>query len=309
MNRVTAKIFNIQTMSTEDGPGIRTTVFMKGCPLACLWCQNPEGLSMKIHLVHHRLRCIGCGTCRENCPRGALIFTEQGIVFSSDCRTCLTCAKACPANAIRVIGEEITVDDLLARLLQDLPFYRNSGGGVTFSGGECLLQQQFLLDILPRLKEKDVHVCLDTCGYISPEIFREVVPLAQLVLYDLKLFDDEKHRLYTGVSNKLILENACWLGRSGIPVWIRVPIIPGYTDDEENIEALALFIKKNLLAAQRIDLLGYNDICAGDYEKLRMDYPLKDTPRVKESTMMNLRRIMEQSGVKEITVSNFEKGV
>lgn len=309
MKRDTAMIFNIQTMSTEDGPGIRTTVFMKGCPLSCRWCQNPEGLSLKVHLVHDRLRCIGCGTCRENCPRGALLFTEKGIVFSPDCQGCLTCVGVCPATAIRAIGEEISVDELLARLLQDRPFYRNSGGGVTFSGGECLLQHEFLLNMLPRLQEEGIHVCLDTCGHISHEIFREVVPRAQLVLYDLKIFNEERHRLHTGVSNRLILENACWLGRSGIPVWIRVPVIPGYTDDAGNIRDIALFIKENLPAAERIDLLGYNDICAADYEKLQLDFPLKGAARVKESTMMDLRRIMEMSGVKNITVSNYEQGV
>ncbi|MGI6614865.1 MAG: glycyl-radical enzyme activating protein, partial [Dethiobacteria bacterium] len=302
---LTATITNIQTMSTEDGPGIRTTVFMKGCSLRCLWCQNPEGLSPKTELAHEPLRCIDCGACLQNCSAGALSRGERGLIFGGSCRLCLKCAENCPAQAIRVFGEKMELEALLDRLIRDRPFYNHSGGGVTFSGGECLLQHRFLLAALPKLRAASVHSCIDTAGCVSPQVFKAVASEADLVLYDLKIMDSEKHKLFTGASNKQILENAAWLGASGIPFWIRVPVIPEYTADEGNIRAIADFIRKQVGPVERIDLLGYNDLCATDYEKLGLPYKLKAVPRVSKETMLALREIMLESGARRVTIANY----
>ena len=306
---LTARIFNIQPMSTEDGPGIRTSVFFKGCPLKCAWCQNPEGLTMDVHLLHEPLRCIGCGTCMENCPNGAIKTGEKGLWFDLNCQKCMACVNGCPAMAIRSVGEDITLSELKEKLLQDLPFYKNSDGGVTFTGGECMLQPEFLQAIISEMNKEGVHTCIDTSGQIKEAVFQKVAPQVSLVLFDLKLIEEEKHRLYTGVSNRTILNNARWLGSAGVPVWIRVAIIPGYTDDHANIEGIARFVRENMLpAVERIDMLGYNDLCANDYEKMQMGYSLSGTPRVKESEMIELQNIMKSSGVEHITFSNYRKG-
>lgn len=304
-----ANIFNIQTMSTEDGPGIRTSVFFKGCPMRCLWCQNPEGLTGEVHLVHEPARCIGCCSCVEVCPNDALKFTEKGLTFSTACRKCLTCSEECPAMALRVIGTEVTLDELQEKLLRDKPFYYNSGGGVTFTGGECLLQHEFISAATLALQDAGVHVCIDTCGFVKPEIFRSVVKDADLILYDLKGIDDNLHKEHTGVSNKLVLENAAWLGSAGLPVWVRIPVIPGYTAAKNIISEMARFVRENMQeAVERIDLLGYNDLCSHDYEKMGFKYTLKDIPRVKESQMTEFCDIMKESGIGNITIANYLKG-
>jgi pyruvate formate lyase activating enzyme len=311
MDQPTAHIFNIQPLSTEDGPGIRTTVFMKGCSLRCAWCQNPEGLTAQAHLVHEPLRCIGCGACRERCPQGAISgggSSGEGLQFSDACRRCLSCAEHCPAAAIRVIGERISLPDLIVRLLRDKPFYATSGGGVTFSGGECLLQPELLQQAIPLLKAEGVHVCIDTAGHVEPELFRKTVRLADLVLYDLKIMDPGRHRELTGAFNESILANAAWLGASRIPTWVRVPVVPGYTDDEANITAIACFIRERMDSVERVDLLGYNDLCAADYEKLQLPYTLPGAARIAEKEMLRLRRIMAQSGAARVTISNYLKG-
>jgi len=308
MDTLTATIFNIQPMSTEDGPGIRTTVFMKGCNMRCLWCQNPEGLAARVHLVHDTLRCIGCRTCLNGCERGAISDSGSGYKFNRGCALCLTCAANCPARAIRVIGQTVGVEELVQKLLRDKPFYDQSGGGVTFSGGECLLQHRFLTAIMPRLKGAGIHVCIDTAGHIDPPVFQAIAGQADLVLFDLKIMEDRLHRQYTGVSNALILQNAAWLGRAGIPCWIRVPVIPGYTDSEKNLRGIALFLKENMPSLARVDLLGYNDLCANDYAMLDRDYPLAGTPRVAESAMLHFQEIMAQSGAGMVSISNYQKG-
>ena len=302
---LTATITSIQTMSTEDGPGIRSTVFMKGCSLRCLWCQNPEGLSPKTELAHEPQRCIGCGTCLQNCSQGALHRGEQGLIFGDACLRCLKCAENCPAQAIRVFGEKMALEALLDRLIRDKPFFDHSGGGVTFSGGECLLQHRFLLAALPALRAASVHSCIDTAGGVSPKIFQAVAREADLVLYDLKIMDHGRHELFTGASNEQILENATWLGASGIPFWIRVPVIPEYTAGVENIGAIADFIRKQVGPVERIDLLGYNDLCAADYKKLGLQYRLKAVPRVSKETMLGLREIMLTSGARRVTIANY----
>ncbi len=260
---------------------------------------------MQPQLVHEPVRCIGCGTCLQNCPQGALIKGDHGLIFGPDCRFCLRCAENCPARAIHLFGEQVELGELVNKLVRDKPFYDHSNGGVTFSGGECLLQHSFLLAALTALRSEGIHVCIDTAGYAPPEKFQAAARESDLVLYDLKIMDEAKHRLFTGVSNKLILENAIWLGASKIPFWIRVPVVPGYTDSEENITAIAHFIRDHLGAADRVDLLGYNDLCISDYARMHLNYKLEGVPRAAEATMRRLQDIITACGAKMVTISNF----
>jgi pyruvate formate lyase activating enzyme len=281
-----ANIFNIQKMSTEDGPGIRTTVFMKGCPLRCAWCQNPEGLTPDHIIYHDAEKCIGCGACKN---------------FSGAERV-----KNCPAGALHAIGRYYSPEELMRVVLADRAFYEDSGGGVTFSGGECLIQHRFLSAVIPPLRAGKIHVAIDTSGFAGPEVFSAVAKMCDLVLFDLKLISDREHRRYTGQSNAPILENARILGKMPVPVWIRVPVIPGITDSLENISGIGRFVRENMGNVARVDLLGYNDLCRGDYEKLGMDYPLGDTPRVSREVMERLRSVMEEAGIGPVTASNYE---
>ena len=233
-------VFNLQRFSLQDGPGLRTTVFLKGCPLACAWCHNPESQAPEPQIVRLRQRCMACGRCDA----------RDGPATAAD-------AEVCPTGALQVLGRRWSTAELVTALLQDRIFFDESGGGVTFSGGEPLQQGGFLLEALGRLRGEGVHTALDTCGYGSAEGLRLAAALADLVLYDLKLMDDGRHQAATGVSNRTILENLEALSRTHPCIWIRVPIIPGVNDDTANLEATAAFLAR-LGSIRRVDLLPYH---------------------------------------------------
>jgi pyruvate formate lyase activating enzyme len=278
--------FNIQRFSTEDGPGIRTTAFLKGCPLRCAWCHNPEGLSPKPELIWYDVRCIGARDCLQACPENALTLTPQGIRISRErCTACGACEKACPAAALEVIGRNWTPEEMVAELLKDQVFYETSGGGVTFSGGEPMMQVDFLCQVLPRCREAGVHIALDTCGAVAWESYERVLPWVDLALYDLKIMDAKCHKAATGVSNDTILENARRLAARGVPMWIRTPVIPGYTDDQENILAIARFISEALPTVQRWDLLAYTNLGQPKYHRLDREYLLEKVPLLTRQEM------------------------
>ena len=288
----TGTTFSVQQFSTEDGPGIRTTVFLKGCPLRCPWCHNPEGMHAAPDLVWYDVRCIGTQECLRACPEQALALSATGMrIDRARCTLCGKCVTACPAAAFERIGKEWTADELLTELLKDRVFFETSGGGVTFSGGEPLAQVEFLCELLPRCKAAGLHVALDTCGAVSRQRCRRVLEWVDLVLYDLKIMDPARHKTATGVSNDLILHNARWLAAQGVPLWIRTPVIPGYSADALNIRAIGEFIRDALPAVQRWDLLAYTNLGRPKYHRLDLPYALEDAALLTSAEMEALWQV------------------
>jgi pyruvate formate lyase activating enzyme len=289
VSAVTATLFNIQQFSTEDGPGIRTTAFFKGCPLRCAWCHNPEGMHTTPDLVWYDVRCIAARHCLRVCPENALHLDADGMhIDRQRCTACGDCATACPSAALEVIGKIWTVQALLDELRKDQVFYETSGGGVTFSGGEPLLQVDFLAEILPRCQDAGLHVALDTCGALPWERYERLLPFVNLVLLDLKIMDEAHHRQATGSSNRLILENARRIAARGIPIWVRTPVIPGYTQDEANLTAIGNFIASELPTVERWDLLAYTNLGRPKYHRLDLPYALEETALLTRQEMETL---------------------
>jgi pyruvate formate lyase activating enzyme len=296
-----AIVFNVQRFSTEDGPGIRTTVFFKGCPLSCLWCHNPEGISGRPQLLWFDARCIGARDCLKACPEEALELTPQGLVIDRDrCTACGQCEEACPAAALEVIGKEWSLEDLLTEVKKDESFYRTSSGGVTLGGGEPMSQAEFVAPFLVRCKEENLHTALDTSGIASWNLYEKVLPHVDLLLLDLKQMDPKAHEEMAGVKLEPILENARRLGKQGLPVWVRTPIIPGHTDTEENVRAVARFVTQEMPSVERYDLLAFNNLCSAQYERLGMDFPFKETELVRKEQMEALKKAAEEEGAPNV---------
>ena len=269
-------IFSIEEFAIYDGPGIRVNVFFKGCPLRCRWCHNPEGLSPKKQIAHSPNGCLNCGVCREVCPSPA------------SCTLCGKCIIACPRGLVRYAGDEWDSDVLAARILKLSPILKN-GGGVTFSGGEVLLQPEFLLEMLE--KTASLHRAVETSGFGRTEDFRKMLEMTDLVYFDLKLMDPEKHREFTGVSNELILKHAKILMNSGKDYIFRVPFIKGVNTDEENLQALAEFLKQ-AKEPPRVEFLLYNKMAGAKYPLMGMDYPW-EFERPTEEDMAMAREILK----------------
>lgn len=297
MSDITGQVFNIQHFSTEDGPGIRTTVFLKGCPLNCLWCANPESKKHFRQLAHRSSVCIHCGCCIKACPVGALDVAEGRIRINREtCRSCGTCVKTCPARAMFFYGEEKTVEEVFCELKKDVGYYQRSGGGITVSGGECMLQPEFTSQLLERCREEKIHTVLDTCGYFDGVWLDRIKECVDLVFFDIKLVDPQLHRQYTGVDNALILQNLKEMLRLQMKVVIRVPAIPGITDTSENLHAIAQLVS-SLDRSLHIDVLPYHRYGEGKYEMLNLSYPLKAIVPPDDSEKQRYQQLFESYGL------------
>lgn len=301
-SRLTGVVFNIVHSSFVDGYGIRTTVFLKGCPLRCLWCCNPEGQKFEPELKFVAPDCSSCGKCVEICPVGALAINpdpEQKLFIDREkCTMCGKCADACAVNAFGIIGKRMTVDEVMKIVCKDEYYYRKSGGGLTIGGGEATAQPDFTLALVRACKENYIHVAIDTCGFTTTENGRKALEEADLLLYDVKGIDPAEHRRNTGVSNEIILDNLKRLDSMGKPIIIRYPFIPGYNDSQETIKAIAALLEK-LKSVQRVDIIGYHEYSKTRYKELGMQYPLehiKSTPT--NERLESVKTIFEQHGLK-----------
>jgi len=285
-------IFDIKKYAIHDGPGIRTTVFLKGCPLRCWWCHNPEGQSPQKELFYNAEKCLaGCTDCIAACPNQAITRDSTGIsIDKSKCRMKEDCAGACPTGALKVIGQEISADELMKEIEKDRIFYQNSNGGVTFSGGEPLMQTNFLDAVLKKCKSQYLHTVVDTCGYAPFEDFEKIMDKVDLFLYDLKTMDEEEHLKSTGVSNQLVLDNLKKLGKSAREIHVRIPLIPGFNDSLENAQKTAQFIR-NIPGINRINLLPYHR--AGTQKYLNLKRTPKDISPLSEDKIKRLQKIYE----------------
>jgi len=260
-------IFDLKRYAIHDGPGIRVNVFFKGCSLRCLWCHNPEGVSKDPELMVMPNRCAHCGDCVRACSYQALSQAENGGIVAdrSKCTLCGDCVKACQREAIQIVGREVSVEEMVKEIEKDRIFFEQSGGGVTLTGGEPLFQPEFAEALIDSLHMKGIQVALDTSGYAPAETFLRLTKKSDLVLFDLKMMDGDEHKKYTGASNEIILKNLKALDDLGIPVWVRVPLIPGVNDDGKNLEKLADFLLE-LQSVKMINILPYH---RGGVEKFR----------------------------------------
>ena len=286
----TGTIFQIERFSTHDGPGIRTTVFLKGCPLGCWWCHNPESQLFEPELIFRENRCIKCWSCVTACREGAISRSDNQVYLDPEkCNRCGDCVQVCASEAREFVGRRVTVPEVIAEIEKDIAFYDESGGGVTFSGGEPLAQPEFLLELLQGCKDRDIHTAVDTSGLTNWKTLDRVGQRTDLFLYDLKLMDEARHFQSTGASNRLILQNLAALSALGRSVIVRVPIIPGVNDDPENITEMAHFLN-GLPQPPPITLLPYHKAGIHKYARMGRTY---ERPEIQAPSAERLAEIQE----------------
>jgi len=272
-NGTTGLVFDIQKFSIHDGPGIRTTVFLKGCPLRCVWCHNPESKEMGIELSFLPEKCIGCGYCFRVCPNGCHVMQGNRHVLLRDrCEACGKCTEECYSQALELVGREMSVEEVVAEVLKDKPFYDTSGGGMTLSGGEPLAQFSFTESLLKRAKDEGLHTCIETSGQGKTEHLRALIPLVDIFLYDYKATDLEVHREFVGTDNRLILENLKMLDDEEVEIFLRCPMIPGINADEKHLQGIA-DVANRYPGIKQIDILPYHPLGISKSEKIGKEYP------------------------------------
>lgn len=291
-------VFNIQRFSIHDGPGIRTTVFMKGCPLRCLWCSNPESQGGSPELIVRDINCKGCGACAAACPRGAITLSrEEGRTIHWDkCDGCLQCVDACIYNSLNRCGQFMGMSEVLDEVIRDEAFYRNSGGGITVSGGEAMSQPDFVLNLLEASRERGLHTALDTTGHTAWERLEGVMPFVDLILWDIKHLDTREHKKATGVGNERILDNLEKASGLGKTIWLRIPLIAGFNDAFEHIRELTVLGKKT--KAEKISLLPYHEGGKSKSGQLGRPYPFPEGKTPSDEHIEHLKRRIEAEGLK-----------
>ncbi|MDD3343970.1 MAG: glycyl-radical enzyme activating protein [Sulfurospirillaceae bacterium] len=284
-------IFDVKRYAINDGPGIRVTIFLKGCPLSCVWCHNPESIEKTVEKLFTSSKCIGCNACVESCENHACTLTDQGILTDTNvCLLCEKCAEVCPTGATQMSGTQYQVDEIMDIIKKEITVMDQSEGGVTFSGGEPLFHHELLIQLLDACGKEEIHRCIDTTGFTTPQKLLEVASLCEHFLYDLKVMDDAKHKQYTGVSNAQILSNLQLLATTNVNINIRIPLISGVNDDDENIHQTAQFIKSLKKALVMVNILPYHNIAQKKYEKLgKISHFIK----MEEPDKMRQKKIIE----------------
>lgn len=293
-------IFNIQRYSIHDGPGIRTTIFLKGCPLRCKWCSNPESINPIPEIFLRDERCDQCGKCLEVCIPQAISLGENSIeIDRTKCDLCLKCEEICPTRVINCTGKKVSVNEVVLEAMQDEIFYNNSGGGITISGGEPLFQPKFTLKLLKQFKERAIHTTIDTTGFASWEDFNQVLNYTDLVLFDIKHLNSQIHLKFTGVKNELILRNLENVLKKNVKIWIRVPVIPDFNDSSEYMEELAMFLKDK--SVDKVSLLPYHEWGKHKYKFLGRVYPMQNVQFIDEKLIQDFKQTIESYDLKVTT--------
>ena len=289
--------FNILRYTVDDGPGLRSTVFLKGCPLSCPWCANPESQHAYPEVSFRQAMCIGCGRCAASCPEHAIsILDGKAHIDREKCVRCMTCVDACLNTAMVRMGDDQDVAGVWKVVRRDRDFYEESGGGVTVSGGEPLVQADFVAEIFEKLHDEGIHTCLDTTGFASKEALEKVLPLTDLVLFDLKHMDSKKHQEVVGVPNEQIHENLHRIVDTGVEVVIRIPYIPGFNDDDENMKATAEFVKQNVPSAH-VDILPYHEYGRNKYESIGISYEMPQTEKPSAEQLAHSKSFFTELGL------------
>ena len=290
-------VFNIQKFSIHDGPGIRTTVFLKGCPLRCRWCSNPESQLPGVQILYHSDSCLHCGKCVQICPEKAMTAGEGGRIRIDfhKCTGCLSCVKGCPGRALTGEGEYMTAEEVTEVCMQDMDFYEESGGGVTISGGEGMAQPDFTQALVRMLKEKGVHTAIETTGCVSPDVFHRLAPLFDLLLFDVKHFDLEKHRKGTGAGTDLIHKNLRWAAGQGLSILPRIPVIPGFNADLSDAEGIAALLED--MGLGRVQLLPFHQMGERKYEFLNRDYEMKNLKALHPEDLTDYQKVFLDHGI------------